>query len=179
MFSFCIRSVSSGNTSSGFSFWILITKTKLLGKSQETVGKKEKEKKRLKKRQDKLEKKKEVKSRGKDGSLEGMMAYVDENGVITDTPPDPTRKKLVFNPEDIQISTQKQEAIDPADLIRKGVLTNFNTSKGFGFIRDGASQDSIFVHINSMDNGIVQGDKVSFIVERGMKGLQASQVKKI
>jgi len=150
-----------------------------LGKSQETAAKKEKEKKRLKKRQEKLERKRDSKHNEKDGSLEGMMAYVDEFGAITSTPPDVNRKKHSFNPEDIKISVQKQEAVDPADLIRKGILSTFNTAKGFGFIRDTESQDSVFVHINSMIDSIKQGDKVTFVLEKGLKGMQAAQVKKI
>ena len=63
-----------------------------MAKSQETFGKKEKEKKRLKKREDKLEKKEERKSNSQKGaSLEDMLMYVDENGQLTDTPPDPLK----------------------------------------------------------------------------------------
>ena len=64
-----------------------------MAKSQETFSKKEKEKKRIKKRQDKLVKKDERKANSSGGDLDSMMAYVDEYGNITDTPPDPTKKK--------------------------------------------------------------------------------------
>jgi len=107
-----------------------------MGKSQETFAKKEKEKKKLKQRQDKQEKMEERKANGKKGkSLEEMMAYIDENGNISSTPPDP-RKKKVFNVEDMQIGVPKQAEPDEADLIRTGVVTFFNDAKGFGFIRD-------------------------------------------
>ena len=66
-----------------------------MGKSQETYNKKEKEKKRLKKRQDKLAKKEERKANSDGGGLENMMAYVDENGMIVDTPPDPAKKTKI------------------------------------------------------------------------------------
>jgi len=64
-----------------------------MAKSQETFNKKEKEKKRLKKRQDKLKKKEERISNKGDGGFESMIAYVDEDGMITDTPPDETKRK--------------------------------------------------------------------------------------
>ena len=60
-----------------------------MARSKETFSKKEKEKKRRKLKQDKKEKMEERKANKKDGnSLDGMMAYLDENGNLTDTPPD-------------------------------------------------------------------------------------------
>jgi len=79
-----------------------------MAKSPETFKKKELEKKRLKKQNEKREKKLERKTssnKGKD--LEDMMAYVDENGNITSTPPDPSKRKKI-NAEDIQIGVGKQ-----------------------------------------------------------------------
>ena len=62
-----------------------------MGRSQETFNKKEREKKRRKKRQEKLEKKEERKSNSNKGKrLEEMFSYVDENGNLTSTPPDPS-----------------------------------------------------------------------------------------
>jgi hypothetical protein len=75
-----------------------------MGKSQETFGKKEKEKKRKKQQQEKKEKMEERKANFKKGkSLDEMMAYLDENGNISSTPPDP-RKKKTFKLEDMQTS---------------------------------------------------------------------------
>lgn len=148
--------------------------------SQETFSKKEKEKKRLKKKQDKEQKKEERKANSDKGkSLDEMYAYVDADGNITSTPPDPNKKKAVFKLEDIQIGTSKQEAIDPADLIRKGTVTFFNDSKGYGFIKDQENQDSIFVHVNGLTAAIKEGDKVTFETEKGQKGLNAIKVKLI
>ena len=65
-----------------------------MGRSQETFGKKEKEKKKAQKRKLKAAKKEERKANNlKGASLEEMYTYVDENGQLTDTPPDPTKKK--------------------------------------------------------------------------------------
>ena len=149
-----------------------------MGKSQETFAKKEKEKKKLKQRQDKQEKMEERKANGKKGkSLDEMMAYIDENGNISSTPPDP-RKKKVFKQEDVIIGVPKQEPVSEADLIRTGVVTFFNDAKGFGFIKDLVTQESVFVHINQLQEQIKESDKVTFEVEMGPKGASAVNVKK-
>lgn len=149
-----------------------------MAKSQATFSKKENEKKRLKKRQDKQEKKEERQSNKKSMSLEDMMAYVDENGNITSTPPDPKRKKVI-NTEDIQIATTRQEDIVDEDPIKKGTVTFFNESKGYGFIRNNETQESIFVHVNGLKTQIKEGDKVTFEVEKGQKGPTAVRVSAI
>ncbi|PKV63323.1 cold-shock protein [Pontibacter ramchanderi] len=149
-----------------------------MGRSQETFSKKEKEKKKLKKRQDKEQKREERKAnsdKGKD--VEEMFAYVDEFGNITDTPPDPTKKKKDIKLEDIQIGVSKQAELDPADLIHKGTVSFFNESKGYGFIQDHASQERIFVHQNGLVDAIKENDRVTFEVEKGPKGLNAVNVK--
>ncbi len=150
-----------------------------MGKSQETFNKKEKEKKRLKKKQDKEQKKEDRKANSDKGkSMDEMFAYVDADGNISSTPPDPL-KKSVIKSEDIQIGVSRQEPIDPADLIRKGTVTFFNDSKGYGFIKDHESQDSVFVHINGLIDRISENDKVTFETEMGQKGLNAVKVKLI
>ncbi|MDB5229311.1 MAG: cold shock protein [Chitinophagaceae bacterium] len=150
-----------------------------MGKSQETFGKKEKEKKRLKAQQEKREKMEERKANAKKGkSLDEMMAYIDENGNISDTPPDPRRKK-VFNHEDMQIGVPKQVPMDPSELIRTGTVTFFNDAKGFGFIKDSVTQESVFIHANQLSAPIKEHDKVTFEVEMGPKGASATNVKKI
>ncbi len=147
-----------------------------MAKSQATFSKKENEKKRLKKRNDKLEKREERQANKKSMSLEDMMAYVDENGNITTTPPDPNRKKKVINTEDIQISTARQEDLIDEDPIKKGTVTFFNESKGYGFIRNSETQESVFVHVNGLKTQIKEGDKVTFEVEKGQKGPTAVRV---
>jgi len=150
-----------------------------MGKSQETFSKKEKEKQRLKRRQDKEEKKVERQANARNGNnLESMLAYMDENGNISSTPPDP-RKRIVTNVEDIRIGVAKQEPVDEAELIRTGVVTMFKDDKGYGFIKDSKTQESVFVHINSLIDRIQQNDKVTFEVEMGVKGKNAVAVKKL
>ncbi len=143
----------------------------------ETFGKKEKQKKKLKQRQEKAEKMEERKANTKKGkSLDEMMAYLDENGNLTSTPPDPKMKR-VFNQEDIQIGVPKQEDMPPEEP-RTGVVTFFNEAKGFGFIRDLKTQESVFIHVNQLTEPINESDKVIFEVEMGPKGLNAVNVKK-
>ena len=145
-----------------------------MGKSQETFSKREREKQRVKKQQDKVEKRKEKKANEKSKSLEDMMAYLDENGNLTNTPPDP-KKKLTFRQEDIQVSVPKQED-RPVDVPRKGTVTFFNSQKGFGFINDAETRERIFVHVNDLSGPINENDKVTFFTERSPKGLVAVNV---
>ena len=149
-----------------------------MGRSQETFGKKDNEKKRAKKKTEKEERKVERQANAKAGApLEEMFAYVDENGNITATPPDPTKKRIIKD-EDIRISVAKQEDREPEDTMRTGTVTFFNTSKGYGFIKDSQSQESIFVHANGLAGGAIgENDKVSFEVEMGPKGPNAVRVK--
>lgn len=147
-----------------------------MGKSQETFSKKEREKKKLKKRQDKEQKKEERKANHVSGKgLEDMLAYVDHNGNLTTTPPDP-KKKIEINAEDIRINTPRQEEAPPVDIVRKGVISFFNDSKGYGFIKIPETGESIFVHVNSLLEPVKERDQVTFETEMGQKGLNAIKV---
>jgi cold shock CspA family protein len=150
-----------------------------MGRSTETFSKKEREKKKSIKLKEKKEKAEERKANAGSGkTLDEMMAYIDEDGNITSTPPDPNKRKRIISEEDIQISVPKQAALTEADLIRNGIVTMFNTSKGFGFIRDLQSQESIFFHVNGLTEEVKENDKVTFETEQGQKGLNAVKVKK-
>ena len=147
-----------------------------MGRSQESFSKKEKEKKRLKKKKEKEEKREERQANSKKGKgLDEMMAYVDQYGNILDTPPDPTKKEVI-NSEDIEVSVSKLEKTE-INPIRKGVVTFFNDSRGYGFIRDLETQESIFVHVNETDFPIKENDKVTFEIEKGPKGANAVSVR--
>ncbi len=147
-----------------------------MAKSQQSFLKKEKEKARLKKRKDKLEKKQARKAQQEEKGHDDMIAYVDEFGNPTDTPPDPTKKKKI-DASDIEISIPKKEKVQ-TDVIHHGKVEFFNTSKGYGFIKDKDTQESYFVHINGCIDDIADGDKVNFELERGAKGFNAVKVKK-
>ncbi len=145
----------------------------------ETWNKKEREKKKQQNKKEKAERKQERQERAKDGNnLESMMAYLDENGNLSSKPPDP-RKKVIINAEDIEIGVPKQAPLNPEDLIRKGIVTFFNDAKGFGFIKDLETQESVFVHINALSEAVRENNKVSFEVEMGPKGANAVNVQLI
>lgn len=148
-----------------------------MGRSQETFNKKEVRNKKEKKRKEKLEKKLARKELEKTGKLEDMMAYLDEDGNITDTPPDPTKKKKVINAKSIEIGVPKK--VDEGNVIRKGRVEFFNHEKGFGFIKEIDSFEKHFVHINGCIDEIDEGNTVTFDLERGMKGMNAVNVKKV
>ncbi len=69
-----------------------------MSKNQNTFIKKQKAELKKRKQKDKMEKKLERKGQPKDGSLDNMIAYVDEFGNISDTPPEPpVEKKISLN----------------------------------------------------------------------------------
>ncbi len=148
-----------------------------MGRSQETFNKKAVRNKKEKKRKDKELKKQARKEKEKTGSLEDMIAYVDENGMITSTPPDPTKKQET-KLEDIEIAVPKhiEEEEDP---IRKGSIVFFNDAKGYGFIKDAETGESVFLHVNNLTEEVSQGNLVNYEVEMGPKGPTAVNVKVI
>ena len=103
-----------------------------------------------------------------------MIAYVDEFGNITDTPPDPAAREEI-NAEDIELGIPKKEKID-TDEVRTGFVSFFNDVKQFGFIRDASTQESIFVHASNTKEPIKENMKVRFEVEQSPRGLSAINV---
>ncbi len=149
-----------------------------MGKSRETFSKKEKEKQRLKKRQDKAAKMEERKANAsKAQDLESMFAYVDENGNLSATPPDPKKRKEI-DLDSIQLGAAPESAVAEADIRRSGVISSFFHDKGFGFIKDAGNGSNVFVHINALSFPVNTGDVVSFEIEQTPKGLAAKNVKK-
>lgn len=148
-----------------------------MARPQETFNKKEKEKLKLKKKQEKLLKKEARKASGKT-SEEDMYVYVDENGHLTSTPPDPT-KKIIIEAEDIEIGTPKKEDIEEVPTDRKGTVDYFDSSKGFGFIKEIDSNEKYFFHISNLIDEVKEGNLVTYELEKGPKGMNAVRVKKI
>jgi cold shock protein len=58
-----------------------------------------------------------------------------------------------------------------------GTVKFFNESKGYGFIAPDDGSKDVFVHKNGLVDRITEGDKVSYDVEQGEKGLSAINVK--
>lgn len=139
----------------------------------DSFQKKEREKKKRKKKKEKAERKAQRKLEGK--TTEEFM-YLDENGNLTPTPPDPSKKEKI-KAEDIVIGIPPKEKSDQPNFLRTGVVKFFNEEKGYGFIEDKETKESFFVHANSLVDEINDNDRVVFEVGKGPKGPEAKEVK--
>src|SRR4029078_1474862 len=139
--------------------------------------KKDRQQKKQKQKNDKAEKMNDRKEQPKK-SFDDMIAYLDENGNLSSKPPDP-RKRVEVKLEDIQIGVPEYVPPTEEELTRSGKVTFFNNAKGFGFIKDLASQQSVFVHANNLESAIQENDKVTFQIENGHRGPSAVNVKLI
>lgn len=150
-----------------------------MAKSQVTFNKIEKEKKRLKKREDKQKKKEARRAEAKENPQGIQFAYVDFNGNLTDTPPDPSMR-VKIEAESIEIGIPKREMNEEEEpAAKEGKVSFFDTLKGFGFIIDSVNQEKYFVHVSGILQPIAENDKVTYELERGQKGMNAVRVKKI
>ncbi|MCW5922134.1 MAG: cold shock domain-containing protein [Saprospiraceae bacterium] len=148
-----------------------------MAKSQDSFNKKEKEKKRQKKNQEKQERREQRKADKLEGgtkSFEDMISYVDENGNLTSTPPDPSKRKEI-KVEDIVLGASSRY-VEEEETTRRGRVKFFNDEKGYGFIVDAETKESVFVHINNINGTIRENDRVTFEVEMGPKGANAVNV---
>ncbi len=141
-----------------------------------TFEKREKEKKRLQKQEEKKRKKEERKANSSGGGLENMMAYVDEFGRITSTPPDPS-KRMEIDASQIEIGVPKRVEV-PLETVRTGRVDFFDDAKGFGFINEIGTQERFFVHRTGLIDEVADGNQVTFELERGQKGMNAVRVRK-
>ncbi|MDO4671793.1 MAG: cold shock domain-containing protein [Porphyromonadaceae bacterium] len=131
--------------------------------------KREIEKKKAQKKKEKLRRREERKAEAPDSFAE-MIAYVDANGNICDTPPEPDVVEEI-ELEDIQISIPKKEVSE--DERPKGIVKFFDDKKGIGFISQSESPNDIFFHCSNAPKSIKQGDEVNFDIESGPRGLNA------
>ena len=120
----------------------------------QTFSKKENEKKKQARRLEKQNRKEERKLSGNTNSFEDMIAYVDENGRITSTPPETNHKKEEINHEEIVI----------------------NVSKGYGFIKDLSGTEKYFFHVSNALSELVENAIVIFDLERGKRGMNAINI---
>ncbi|MCL6523140.1 MAG: cold shock domain-containing protein [Thermoflavifilum sp.] len=63
--------------------------------------------------------------------------------------------------------------------MKTGTVKFFNETRGFGFIKEDDTQQEIFVHVSGIKQPLREGDKVTFEVSQGKKGLNAINVRKI
>ena len=144
----------------------------------ETFSKKEKAKKKARLKQEKAQKMKERKENNNKGKpLEEMMAYLDEDGNLTSTPPDAKRRKEI-NLEDIQLGAAPIRDEEPEGP-STGTISFFNEAKGYGFIIDEKTRENVFVHSNNLAQPVKERDRVSYEKERTEKGYSAINVKLI
>jgi cold shock CspA family protein len=148
-----------------------------LGRSQETFGKKEREKKRAKKKEEKAKKREERKANA--GDKGDNLTYMDVYGNFHDTPPEAPEK---VKAKDIEIgvpSGPNGPSGDDEDAVLKGTVTFFNDAKGYGFIKEKKTGQSIFVHANNLKEEIKEGNLVRFETVKGPKGPSAVDVEVI
>jgi CspA family cold shock protein len=78
-----------------------------------------------------------------------------------------------------QIQSTNKSNIEGENVKETGTVKWFNAGKGFGFIQRDNGED-VFVHFSAIEASgyrtLDEGARVSFIVKRGPKGLQAEQV---
>lgn len=145
----------------------------------ETFSKRERRKKKIERRREKelrREERRQMSTKGK--PLEEMLAYVDENGNLSNTPPDPKNMHKVAA-EDIVIDTPK--AVSDPEAMLTGVISYFDPSKGYGFVVDEQTKERLFVHVSNLGQPnaeLSMGDKVSYTAMRSPRGMQAVSVMK-
>lgn len=140
----------------------------------DSYNKKERDKKRKKRKLDKAEEKARRKQEGK--KQEEFM-YMDEDGNLSPTPPDPTKKRKEIALEDINISTPKKSELPQEDPVKEGFVKFFNEEKQYGFINKTGTNEDYFVHIDNCLERIKDRDKVTFELGSGPKGIIAINVK--
>lgn len=140
----------------------------------ESWNKKEREKKKRQNAKEKQERKLERKENTKNGNnLEDMLAYVDENGFLVSAPPDKS-SRVEINAEDIVLGIPKME--EQEERREEGIVTYYNDEKGYGFIRDNRTKQSVFFHKKQLTGNVNLQTKVSFVITKGLKGPEAQEV---
>ena len=70
--------------------------------------------------------------------------------------------------------------IEASNFMATGTVKWFNEAKGFGFLSQDDGGDDVFVHFSAIQadgfKTLAEGQKVTFEVEQGPKGPQASSV---
>ena len=135
-----------------------------------TISKRDREKLKEQKRKEKQQRKEERQSNGP-SSFEDMIAYVDQFGVLHSVPQE--RLEEVVDASHIEVSVPKQEDVEVAPLM--GRIEYFNAAKGYGFVKDTDNGEKYFFHISSAPATIAEGDRVTFEIERGMRGMNAAR----
>ena len=143
----------------------------------DSYNKKAVNQKKAEKRKSKLERREERKQNNDKGkSWEEMLVYLDEFGRITDVPPS-KQERSEIELEDIQLGAAPVEIVEEVAL--SGVVKSFFSDKGYGFILEDNSGDSVFVHANNLLEAVNENDRVTYEKEKTAKGYAANNVQKI
>jgi cold shock CspA family protein len=148
-----------------------------MARSKQTSQKTEKEKKKKLKQKEKEEKKAQRKAHSNKGKgFDSMIAYVDHNGQLSDTPPDP-KLKFQVKAEDILLGA-RSFAKEEVSGLRAGRVAIFTTEKNYGFIKDNISKEKVFFHASHLNGDIREGDLVTYELTMGLKGMNAVNITK-
>lgn len=146
-----------------------------MAKSKQTFQKSDREKKKqlkLKEKEERREIRKQNSLKGK--GMDSMIAYVDHNGQLSNTPPDP-KARVEVKAEDILLGPQSfvRESVS---ALKTGRVAIFISEKRYGFIKEGLSQEKIFFHESDTSGLIKEGALVSFETRIGPKGIAAVNI---
>lgn len=95
-----------------------------------------------------------------------MIIYVDINGNFTDVPPH------------LQVKEEEKNLKNSHRTVYTGIVTHIN-EKGYGFIKEDDSKDSVFFHNKALNEPVQINDKVEFTKESREQGFRALKVNKI
>lgn len=132
----------------------------------DSQSKRDQQKKKLQKQKEKALKKEEKKLNNNKGkSLEEMIVYVDMYGRFTDVPPH------------LQVREEEQPTSQSDETKFSGVVSHFN-EKGYGFIKEDQTNESVFFHQNQCIDPVKLKDKVVYLKENSPRGMRASHITK-
>lgn len=127
-----------------------------------TKKKKQKQEEKLKRR----EERKQHNNKGKD--LEDLYVYVDKLGQLTHLTPE---EQALQEKQEIK----KVEKISQED--HEGIIS-YVTDKGYAFVIDSKTRESIFLHQNDLNIPLEKGLKISFKLEQNKNGIRAVEAAK-
>ena len=131
-----------------------------------TSGKREREKIKQTKRLDKQRKREERQSSGS--------RNFEENGVLHTTPPEVGEREEI-DASQIEVSVPRRS--EPEEIVPfEGRVEYFDAAKGYGFIRNSDNGEKYFFHITQAPAAIAEGNRVTFELERGTRGMNAVRV---
>jgi cold shock CspA family protein len=151
-----------------------------MGRSKQTAMKKELESRRRNKRLKKSEKAEARKASSNKGKgFDSMIAYVDEMGKLSSTPPDPTKRRE-FKAEDAILGARMPgDFEEEKGFTNEGRVSYYNDEKGYGFIKDSRTKESLFFHLNNLNEPVKLNDLVVFEKNETPKGMTAVKISKL